>query len=195
MSERKIHLRDLEEETLPQKKRWGFAWFFAVIICLGIFFVSPLPPLLFSLIPNSVVKFAVSSAFQNITLDESPSTLNSPKKYQASENLPILGRNSGICFIFDHIDENRKDNARRGIKIAEIIAIGKDKKEYMLDNVTMDEINNEQTSVICQKFSRANTSIMPDFITEIYIRPLKPFTPIKIIWATKKDIYDKGEIK
>ncbi len=197
MSKHKIYLSNPEENQPPQKQRGGIVSFFVILICLGLFFISPLPKILFALIPNSVITYIISPVFKNVTLDKSKEQLSSPKKYQIQENMPVLGRDSGVCFTFEHIDETRKKEARRGHVIAEIIAVSPEKKEYTLDEVTLDKIkkrekNNAQNSniyIICQKFSR-NISIIPDEIKAIYIRPLKPFTPLEIIWATKKDIND-----
>lgn len=196
MSKQKIHLDDLEEEDQSQQpQKFGLPSFLVILILMGIFFVSPIPNMLASLIPHSIVKSVISPVFQNITLDEAPLPLTTPKKYQNTEELTVLGRDSGVCFTFNTMDKEQKNRITRGKLIAEIIAVTPDKTEYMLDKITLDEVSeyskskkqNITTYVVCQKFSTSSI-ILPDTITTIYTRPIKPFTPLKIMWATKADI-------
>lgn len=169
--------------------------FILILLGLGAFFMSPIPSYFRSLIPERFMKSIFSDAYQSVILDENSKRLKEPKKYAKTEPLPVLGHGTGICFSFastiaeenkSAIDKKRLEDAKHGKIIADIIAISTDKTEYVLNNVTLNETKNK--SIVCQKFSVRN-SLFPDGIEAVYIRPLRPFTPSAIIWATAKDIY------
>ncbi|PCK00571.1 MAG: hypothetical protein COA45_01995 [Zetaproteobacteria bacterium] len=185
-----IPLKDIEPPQKNEKKKGGLTSFLLILIGLGVFFMSPIPSYLKSLIPESLVKSMFSSAYQDIVLEESSRRIETPIKYAKDNPLPVLGRDTGICFSFtldtDRIDKQRKEDAIHGQKIAEVIAISTEGTEYILNNVTLNETNDK--IVICQTFGKRE-SLIPDYIKAIYIRPLQPFTPSKIIWVTIKDIY------
>ena len=191
-----IPLKDIEAPAPAGKRKINdLTLFILILLGLGAFFMSPIPSYLTSHIPESFVKSVFSDAYQDVILDENPARLKEPKKYAQPSPLPVLGRGTGICFSFastiaaenkSAINIKRLEGSKHGEVIAEIIAVSIDKTEYVLDNVTLNETNNK--SVICQTFSTRD-SLFPDEIEAIYVRPLKPFTPSKIIWATAKDIY------
>lgn len=191
-----IPLKDIEVPLPPEKRKINdLTLFFLILLGLAAFFMSPIPSYFRSLIPESFMKSVFSDAYQDVMLDENPERLKEPKKYAGTEPLPVLGHGTGVCFSFastiatenkSAIDKKRLEGAKHGETIAEIIAISTDKREYVLDNVTLNETKNK--SVICQKFS-VRSSLFPDGIKAVYIRPLRSFTPSTIIWATAKDIY------
>jgi hypothetical protein len=173
-----------------------------IITGLILFFLTPFPGFITSLIPKDVIRTLISDYYQDTLLDNSGAALSDPVKYNANAPYPILGRESGVCMKFhstitnenaDNIDANRIQNAQYGTPIAEIIVAGERKKQYALKEVTFSEgsettKNNEIVyfSVICQKIGKGSTTI-PKTIKAIYIRPLKQFRPTEIIWATQKD--------
>ena len=191
-----IPLKDIEAPVPAGKRKVNdLTLFILILLGLGAFFMSPIPSYFRSLIPESFVKSIFSDAYQDVTLDDNPERLKEPKKYAKTEPLPVLGRGTGICFSFastiaeenkSAIDKKRLEGAKHGEIIAEIIAISTDKTEYVLDNVTLNETQDK--SILCQKFS-ARSSLFPEGIKAVYIRPLRPFTPSTIIWATAKDVY------
>ncbi|PCI99998.1 MAG: hypothetical protein COB14_05465 [Alphaproteobacteria bacterium] len=191
-----IPLKDIEAPPPEGKKKMNdLPLFILILLGLGIFFMSPIPHYLKSLIPETFMKSVFSDAYQDVVLDENPERLKEPKKYEQATPLPVLGRGTGVCFSFNStiaaenksaIDKKRLESAKYGEIIAEIIAVSMDKTEYILDNVTLNETENK--SVICQTFSRQD-SLYPNQVKAIYVRPLRPFTPSTITWATAKDIY------
>ncbi len=170
-----------EENT---KKSSGRTSLFLILFVTIIFFITPVPKILFSLIPDSVIARALSPIYQDIELSSAPTTITKPQKLTHEKLLPVLGHNTGICFTFSGDLDKELKHAARGKVIAEIIALTPDKKEYILDETTLNKTDNG-SSIICQKFSR-NHSLVPDQIKAVYVRPLKPFTPDKITWATVK---------
>ena len=176
-----------EDDTPPEKKKSGWTSFLLILIGLAAFFISPLPGYMISLIPESFIRSVFSPVVQDITLDKTPGHFKEPRKYKHTEALPVLGRDTGLCFIFETLDTRSIEKAKRGKPVAEIIAVSMENKEYTLDNVTLTEgRSDDKKFVLCQKFSR-NDSLIPDKITAIYIRPLTPFTPLRVVWATIKD--------
>ncbi len=191
-----IPLKDIETPPPAGRRKLNdLTLFILILLGLGAFFMSPIPSYFRSLIPESFMKSVFFDAYQSVILDENPKQLKAPKKYVQTAPLPVLGHGTGICFSFTStiaeenkniIDKKRLEGAKHGEIIAEIIAISADKTEYVLNNVTLNETKGK--SVICQKFS-VRSSLFPDGIKAVYIRPLRPFTPSTIIWATAKDIY------
>ena len=191
-----IPFKDVTPSTMKRRSKINeLSIFLLILVGLGIFFTSPIPPYLMSLVPDTYTKSIFSSVYKEVTLDDQPQQISKPIKYAQSEPLPVLGRGTGICFAFDSsiskenenaIDVERLQAASRGIAIAEIIALATDKTEYKLDNITLSD--REEQSVICQMFSLRD-SLFPRAVKAIYIRPIKPFTPSKVTWATAKDIY------
>ena len=184
MSEKEIPLKDNKP---PEKGKSGWTSFLLILIGLAAFFISPLPRYMISLIPEPLIRSVFSPIVQDITLDETPGHFAEPRKYEHTEPLPVLGRDTGLCFIFETLNARSIEKAKRGKPVAEIIAVNMENKEYTLDNVTLTKgKNDDKKFILCQKFSR-NDSLIPDKITAVYIRPLSPFTPSKIVWATMKD--------
>lgn len=191
-----IPLKDVEAPSPEGKRKMSdLTLFILIFLGLGIFFISPIPHYLKSLIPETFMKSVFSDAYQDVILDENPARLKEPKKYEQAVPLPVLGRGTGVCFSFTStiatenksaIDKKRLGSAKYGEIIAEIIAVSMDKTEYILDHVTLNETENK--SVICQTFSHQD-SLYPNQVKAIYVRPLRPFTPSTITWATAKDIY------
>lgn len=185
MTKRKIPLTDPQNPDPAKKGRgWKVYLFFFLALCL--LFLSPLPAYFVSLIPKSIIKSAIHPLYQNITLDETPGTLTAPKQYQATKPLPVLGRNTGICFTFSATD------AKTQKPIAKIIAIDTDKTEYTLSDVSLSKRENpkdkdKNITTICQKFGTQD-SLLPEAIQSVQIIPKKPLTPTKILWATRKDL-------
>ncbi len=192
---RKIPLKDINPPVPKNKNRInGISGFILILIGLIVFFISPIPSYLLSLLPKSYVKVIFSGVYNEIIIDSLDAPITDPQKIITNEEFPLLGRNTGLCFSFpitlDHdekpIDAKVLEKTQYGEPIAEIIAISKDKTEYQLNNVTSDRIDNK--IIVCQKFSR-RSSIIPKDIENVYIRPITPFTPDKVVWRTMKDIY------
>ena len=181
---RKIPLKDVQEtQNQPPKKRIGSGWlsFSVILFILAAIIISPIPSYLTSLIPQSVIDLAMSDIAQRIIIDESPAIFTEARKYDPPAPLAVLGRESGLCFTFNTLSKDMKNQAKQGRIIAEIIVISGDKKEYALDEVTLS-----QDKIICQTFSRKN-SLVPETIEAIYIRPLSQLSPTVITWASIKD--------
>ena len=142
---RNIPLKDVQEtQNQPRQKKMGSGWlsFSVILFILGTLIISPLPSYLTSLIPQSFVRSLISDVAQKVIIDESPAILIEPRKYAPTEPLAVLGRKSGLCFTFNALDENTKKRTKQGRIIAEIIVIGDDKKEYELDEVTLNQDKN-----------------------------------------------------
>ncbi len=185
MSDDKIYLSSKSSEK--ENHKGGWLSFFLILFGLGAFFISPAPRYLISLIPDSLIKSSMKSMYQEIDLSNNDVPLAQPQKYTHTSPLNVLGHNSGICFLFnkENIDKKISNRAQRGREIAEIIALSMRGVEYILDEVTLDK--DENTTVICQKFG-LRYSVTPDQIKAIYIRPLSPLTPHKIKWVTVKKL-------
>ena len=188
-------LKDIKESR--PKKIGPISAFLLIIIALGAFFLSPAPTLISSYIPDSFYRHLYNDLYRYYTLDESGTLIDEPKKFAHTSNLPILGRNTGLCFEFSAtprkpnnavITEKQLEDAKRGISIAEVIAVSPDKKEYTMDDITITHRESGYNkSIICQKF-HLRDSILPEEIEAIYVRPLKKFKPEKVLWATAKDV-------
>lgn len=176
-----------------------------IIVALLLFFFTPLFGFLISFIPNTLVRDLISPYYQDVILDESRKQLSEPLKYDTGAPYDVLGRDSGVCFKFystrknenkSQIDKYRLNRAAKGKPIAEIIITDLQKKQYTLKETSLledTEYNEEKNtqehfSIICQRIGRTHP-ILPSTITAIYIRPLAPFTPNKVIWATRKEFY------
>ena len=179
---RKIPLKDITPQPQTKNNR-GWPSFFLILFALGAITISPLPSYLASLIPKSIINSVMAPIAQKIILDENPAEFSAPRKYEHTSPLPVLGRESGLCFTFSNLDEYRLKRAKHGRIIAEIIAVGDDNKEYTLDEVNL---TNAQEKIICQSFSRSD-SLIPKTVNEIYIRPLSPFSPITVTWASMRE--------
>lgn len=190
-----------------QKPKIKRVWRLGVISYILIFFIilivctlTPVYAILLSYVPERYRESIYADFYRSIVLSEDEKQLSEPFKYEKHEFFPVLGIDTGVCFSFNstieepdnsRISAERLDNAARGKKIANIIAVGKDKYEYKLEITSMNEIVNEdgsRVSTVCQKFGTSYPSV-PKTMDVIYIRPLKPFKPYKIIWASAKEIY------
>jgi len=172
-----------------------FLFFLAVIILT----ITPLYSITLSYLPQSYQHLLVGGFYQSVTLSEDQKILSEPLKYTPEEPLPVFGNNSGVCFSFgsttenenkEFIDIKRLKNAEDGQKIAEIIVIGNNKYEYSLSTTTMNEkfgVNTNSIATVCQTFGR-DYPVVPLRINAVYVRPLKPFTPQRVFWATTHDI-------
>ena len=192
-----IPLKDVEAPSPEGKKKKinGITSFLLIFIGVAIFFISPAPAYLLSLTPDSFIRLLFSSVYEEIIIDHISLPITEPQKIVNPEPFPVFGRNTGLCFTFsaplpnsnkDGIDIKTLEGTKHGESIAEIIAVSKNKTEYQLDNVTSDIIDNKV--IICQKFSN-RSSIIPDDVKDIYIRPLEPLTPNKVVWRTMKSAY------
>ncbi|MGH1457172.1 MAG: hypothetical protein ACRBDI_10355 [Alphaproteobacteria bacterium] len=195
--------KEKQEKSKQPKKGislWQGFWLIAFVAFL--FFVTPLFSFLVSLIPPTIVKDIMSPYYQDVILDERASRLSEPLKYDKNAPYDVLGRDSGVCFKFhstrkhptpDNIDQYRLDKAFHGKKIAEIIIVDENKKQYELKETSLTEgieypdgAPERRYSIICQRIGKTHIYI-PDKVTGIFIRPLEPFTPAAIIWATRKE--------
>ena len=156
-------------------------------IILAIFFLTPLPRYFVSLVPSGIKDFMFYSVYRNITLSDKTTHYDVPFTLENKGPLPILGRNTGLCFTFEShaIDGEILDQARRNTAIADIIAIDRKSAQYKLEAVTVSSENKD--TVICQKFS-LDYSVLPEDIKALQIRPEKSFTASKIVWSTAIDV-------
>ena len=195
-----------KDKVKSQKKRrkiLGFKGKAALILLsIFLFFMTPLPMLLTSIMPEDFTRKLMSDFYQDITIDNSSVILDEPVKYDNNAPYPVLGRESGVCFKFystaenqnaDYIDIKRIKNAMRGDPIAEIILMDEKKKQYIPAEIFVSEGADRQEdktyrdfTVICQKIGRSEIYI-PDSVVAIYVRPLEAFRPAEIIWVTQKD--------
>lgn len=192
-----IPLKDIEPPPPAGKKKKlnDLTVFILIFLGLGAFFLSSSPSYLISLIPQTFTKSMLSGMYKDVVLDDNPARISQPQKYKKDTPLPVMGYKTGVCFSFPStlkkenksaIDIKRLEGAKYGKTIAEIIAIAEDKTEYILDTVTLNSTGVE--SIICQKLSQSN-SLFPEAIEAVYIRPLRAFTPSRIIWVTTIDVY------
>ncbi len=169
-----------------------FTIIFLIMLIVTLLTFTPLYSVIFSFVPESYQQIITKKLHQSIILDTSNKELSEPFKYEPVESLPMLGDRSGICFYFRSSDAENKLilNAEKGEEIAEIIVVDDHKSEYKLKSTIMSKIldDNYNATVVCQTFGRDYPST-PDIIKRIYIRPIKPFTPYKVMWVTKKNIY------
>lgn len=172
---------------------------FMTILALIITFFSPLLPFFISKIPERYIKSMLKDVYNEKIFIDTTTLIDTPRKFESAAPLPVLGQNSGICLSFASTEEKEDksilsaqhiDRARRGKPIAEIIAVSTENNtEYKLEHMSVNigtNKNNEPFTVICQKFGR-KYSTAPETIRAIYMRPLEPFTPFKIIWASAKN--------
>lgn len=185
-----------ENKKKPKFVIGGFTVFVMLLAFLTLFIFSPLPQIFMSYVPDHMVRELFKDAIQTITLEDEQKELNEPQKYTHTTNLPVLSRNTGLCFRFNSTISNENKNAidakrlksakYNGKPIAEIIVIGDNKKEYTLSGVTVtveQTDNKKEVSYLCQNFDNTY-STYPEEITAVYVRPLRPFTPSAITWST-----------
>ncbi|MGH1378807.1 MAG: hypothetical protein ACRBB3_08290 [Alphaproteobacteria bacterium] len=195
--QRKIPLKDLQAPVSEPKSNMrinGISSFILILLGLVILFISPAPAYLLSLLPNSYVETIFSGVYKELIIDNLELPITDPQKIITTKEFPLLGRDTGLCFSFStpldnsekKIDAKILEKTKYGEPIAEIIAISKDKTEYQLNKVTSDRIDNK--IIVCHKFSK-RSSIIPNNIENVYIRPLTPLTPDKVVWRTVKDTY------
>lgn len=186
----------------PQKEPVNYALlgFLACIIGSLIFLFSPLPQKIVGMIPEKYIKPVLKPVYQDIVLSATLATLEEPLKFKPDHLLPVYGHNSGICFSFattskgenpSALSIQRIKNAKEGRLLAEIIATTKEKKEYTLNIVSVTEKEERSETIICQKFPKIY-STLPQEINAVYIRPLFPFTPFKITWASAEQFKGVG---
>ena len=190
-------------KTKRQKKELSFFKVFILVLLGGfLFFLTPLPGFLVSLIPQNYISGILAPYYQETELNNEEILLDEPLKYEKDAPYAVLGRNSGVCFKFystrkkenlQYIDAKRLENAFHGKKIAEIIVIDKDKNQYTLDETSLTNTEEhaaqqglKRISFVCQKIGRGSI-YLPKEISAIYIRPIKPFRPVRITWVTHKD--------
>jgi len=184
-----------QKDVKKVKRSKGFLRFGFILLTMLFLFISPIPSMLFNMIPEHWLRDAFKDIYQDVVLDDAPALMSDPLKYTSEKTLAVLGINTGVCFTIaatrDVPDESKiltslLNDARRGETIANIIAIGDNEKEYKLRKTSLDE--SDGNSVICQKFGN-DYSLPPETVTEIYIQPLSPMAPSKIMWGTAKTIY------
>ncbi len=193
-SKNKIYLKGKKDSSLTgggvEKSRNNFLSFLFILFVIIVFFISPLPKYLISLVPDEFAGFIMSSVYEDIVLNDNFELLVEPRKYspEGRKLLNVLGHNSGICFFFrpNIVDKNILSSANKGKIIAEVIAVSTKKKdEYILDNVTVSNSNNY--TIICQKFG-SYYSFIPDKVRAVYVRPLSKLALDKVKWITMKDL-------
>lgn len=187
---RKAYLRP----TGPEKKGQGKMVFLLILGGLILFFFSPLPTLIIQYLPESKIEGLFSGLFENITLDDSGAPIDTPRKYEADRMLPVLGRDTGLCFFFDETavkDRMREklNRATRDKPIAEVIAMSPMREEYPLSYVDLHTGIDGTISalILCHKFEPTQT-LMPKAIRAVYARPISTITPYKVTWTTTKTI-------
>lgn len=177
------------------RKLGVFSFLFLFILIIALITLMPTYSIILTLLPEQYKHVLLKNIHQTIVLDKSGKELSEPFKYDPDEPLPVLGINTGLCFSFSS-GENSAPNkqalkkATQNQEIAEIIIIGNNKYEYSLKTTTIEETtdsSDKNVSNICQTFGR-DYPVIPKTINVIYIRPLEPFTPIKVMWATTRDI-------
>ncbi|GEM_PF-6956136 len=186
MSDKEIHLASTSTTVGNKVKKRGWRNFLIIAVMLIAFFISPLPRFFVSKIPDSIIKSVIAPIYKEVVLSETAQRLSEPKKYEYTKPLPILGRDTGVCFTFDQgsISDKEVRQAKQNKKIAEIIVLSMQNKKYILDNISVDKAKNaKNTYLICQKFGLRD-SILPEQVRAVYIRPITPLSPSKITWAT-----------
>ena len=172
---------------------------FLTILALIITFFSPILPFLISQIPERYMKAMLKDVYNEHVFINTTTLIDAPRKFENAAPLPVLGHNSGLCLSFAStegkegksiLSAQRIEEAKRGKPIAEIIAVStQNNTEYKLQSMSVNIGTNkdqEPFTIICQKFGRKYSTV-PEAIQAIYIRPLQPFTPFKIIWASAKN--------
>ncbi len=166
-----------------------------LMIMFALLIATPIIPLMTYILPKNIVENLFKDVFQEITLAENIVDLQEPITFD--KTLPVLGTDTGICFEFktsieknkpEIISQTRLIEARRGKKIADIIAKNPSSPPYTLENVILIE-NSAGNAIICQKLGR-RYSVPPTQITSITITPLYITSPSRIFWVTAKDILD-----
>ncbi len=192
-----------QKQTAGHKKGMSlWAYFFIIAFAAFLFFVTPITGVIISFIPQSVVKQAMAPYHQDIILEDEEKPLSEPVKFNEGAPYDVLGRESAVCFKIhstrkhpspEKIDSARLEKAFHGNPIAEIILVDNNKKQYSLKETSLvedskynDKGQKIHYSIICQRIGRTY-AYLPKTITGIFIRPLQPFTPASVIWATRKD--------
>tara|TARA_R110001592_G_scaffold20926_21_gene84839 strand:+ start:3276 stop:3914 length:639 start_codon:yes stop_codon:yes gene_type:complete len=177
-----------------------FSYIFLFLITMFLLILTPLYGFVLSLVPEYFKELIIEDYYKSATLSADGKTLSAPLKYQPDVSLPVLGNETGVCFMFhstmanadnNSIDAKRLDKAKRGKRIAEIIVIGEDTYEYNLSITTLNETADKDgnaISSICQKFGNSYPTF-PEEIDTVYIRPLQPFTPIKVTWESVRTVH------
>lgn len=199
---------DKKKSKAKKKRKKGeynfgiFSFFLLISIVLGLFTFTPLYSLIIPHIPKHYQASIFQDLYQSVQLVKTRKVLKDPVKLQDTKPLPVLGFNSGVCFIFPEEGQNSKkkslydetlDDAKQNKPIAEIIAVNnKDGYKYALKETTVDETFDEQNFSIlsiCQKFGN-DYPLLPESVKAVYVRPIKPFIPDRIIWATTSQPYE-----
>ncbi len=168
---------------------------FLVLLTIIIVTITPVYSIALYFIPEQYKQVMLQGIHQTIILDESGTKKSEPFKYVPTEPLQVLGYKSGVCFSFftdDASPINKRALKKAALEkpIADIIVIGNNRYEYSLKTTTIEDATNSNgrdISNICQIFGK-DYPVVPKIIDKIYIRPLEPFTPIKAMWATTRDI-------
>ncbi|MBI1301275.1 MAG: hypothetical protein GC137_06400 [Alphaproteobacteria bacterium] len=107
------------------------------------------------------------------------------------EVLPVMGRDTGICFTLnqaDQIEPKILEDLKNGQLIAKVFAMNEENQAYPMDAITVDYPRDRKDLVIvCQKFDR-NVSIIPKDLVKVAIEPKFAFPVISVQWVTKKEL-------
>lgn len=174
--------------------------FILMIISAILLLLSPVPAMVIKLFPKSWIIEAFDDVHQQIVLREAPTTFENAVKLKTETILPVLGTQTGLCFIFNPSAFNQDDKEINPVKLrnaivekpfVEIIVRDELKKEYELKEVLVNKGQDEEKRnfiSICYEFG-IYYSLIPEQVTDIYLKPNEKFTPQKIIWRTTKTIY------
>ncbi len=168
---------------------------FLVLLTILTVTLTPIYSIALYFIPEQYKQLMLKGIHQTIILDESGTKKSEPFKYVPTEPLQVLGYKSGVCFSFftgDTSPINKKALKKAALEqpIADIIVVGNNRYEYSMKTTTVEDVTNSNgrdISNICQVFGK-DYPVVPKIVDKIYIRPLEPFTPIKVMWATTRDI-------
>ncbi len=176
----------------------------AIVLIILVASFTPLYSILMRAIPDSLQAAVLKPLYRSVPIGSQPQEYYEPMKIPLpkSGTLPVLGFDTRVCFSFystiespdpNYIKAEQLESAKKGKKIAEILAVGaQDKYEYRMEDTSYSETidkDNKVMSIVCQKFGRAYGST-PKNIKALYIRPLEPFKAHKTVWKSIKHLYD-----
>lgn len=162
-----------------------------VLFAVIIFFTSPAPRYLISLLPAEFFFFVFSSFYETVEFIDEETFIDKNRIFRHHRVLPVLGRDTALCFTLNQADQIEPDilqDLKQGKRLARVFAMNKDNQAYPMDAVTVDyPRDREDLVVICQKFD-TNVSIIPRDLTKIAVEPKFAFPVISAQWVTAKDL-------
>ena len=142
---------------------------------------------------------------RTVVLHETAITLTADQiEFNAKEPLPVLGVDSGVCFIIGHVPRNNESWKQTEAVVKNSIgslefdaipisaeAIGDDGKKYTLSGASygaggysLDKTS--QAVRVCKLFCPCSTP--PDKVTRVLIKSSRKFHVEKVLWFTTRPI-------